>query len=182
MTSWSSPSPTARRRTPDRRRVTADDLRARRAAERTEALRRLGVPAEVVRLGAPDQGCCSETAELAASLAGILRRGDFVVGPSRDDRHPDHVAVAAALLGAAPGVVRTVWEAPTWALVHGTWKRASFSLQLDAAARAAKRHAVAAYRSQLAPLGPDPADGPVVHPGELATMLRPCEEFLAIEV
>jgi LmbE family N-acetylglucosaminyl deacetylase len=163
-------------------RVTPEELRVRRAAERTEALRRLDVDAELVRLGAPDQGCRAETTELAASLAGILHRGDVVVGPSRGDRHPDHVAVGDALLGAARGVVGSIWEAPTWALVHGTWSRASFVLALDAAAWAAKRDAVAAYVSQLAPLGPDPADGPVVHPGELATMLRRREEFLAVEV
>jgi len=162
--------------------ITPDELRVRRAAERTEALRRLGITAEIVRLGAPDQGCRGQGAELAASLAGILRRGDTVVGPSRDDRHPDHVAVAEALIGAAAGAVSTVWEAPRWALVHGTRPPASFTLGLDAAAWTAKREAMAAYASQLVPLGPDPADGPVVHPDELATMLRPCEEFLAVEV
>ncbi len=162
--------------------VTPDELRVRRAEERTEALHRLDVAAEIVRLGAPDQGCAGATAEVAASLAGILRRGDTVVGPSRHDRHPDHVAVADALLEAAPGVVGVLWEAPTWALVHHTWPRASFALELDPGAWAAKRHAMAAYVSQLTPLGPDPADGPVVHAGELATMLRPCEEFLAVEV
>jgi LmbE family N-acetylglucosaminyl deacetylase len=163
-------------------RVTPDELRTRRAAERTEALRRLGVTAEVIRLRAPDQGCRDGRDEIAASLAGLVRRGDIVVGPSPADRHPDHVAVAVAVRIAAAGAVGTVWEAPTWALVHGTQPPASCTLALDGAEWAAKRHAMDAYVSQLVALGPDPADGPVVHPGELATMLRPSEEFLAVEV
>jgi LmbE family N-acetylglucosaminyl deacetylase len=163
-------------------RITADELRVRRAAERAEALRRLGVSADVIRIGAPDQGCAGEVREVAASIATILRRGDVVVGPCRGDRHPDHVAVADALRDAAGGVVRTVWEAPTWALVHGTWPGASFALELPPASWTAKRRAVAAYGSQLTALGPDPVDGPVVHPHELATMLRRREEFLAVEV
>ncbi len=58
-------------------------------------------------------------------------------------------------------------------VVHADARRAGW---------AAKRHAMAAYRSQLQPLGPDPYDGPVVHPDELATMLRPREQFLAVQV
>jgi LmbE family N-acetylglucosaminyl deacetylase len=167
---------------PDSSRATPDGLRTRRAAERAEALRRLGVTAEVIRLRVPDRGCRAGRVDIAASLAGLLRRGDTVVGPSRADRHPDHVAVAEALRCAAAGTTGVVWEAPTWALVHRTQPAASCTLALDAAGWAAKRHAMDAYVSQLVPLGPDPADGPVVHPGELATMLRPHEEFLAVEV
>ena len=163
-------------------RISPEDLRTRRDAERAEALRRLGVTARVIRLGAPDQGCRGASDDIAASLAGLLRHGDTVIGPSRADRHPDHVAVADALRRAAAGVVGTVWEAPTWALVHGERPPPSCTLELDAAGWRAKRHAMDAYVSQLTPLGPDPVDGPVVHPGELATMLRPCEEFLAVEV
>jgi LmbE family N-acetylglucosaminyl deacetylase len=162
--------------------ITPDELRARRAAERDDALQRLGVGAEVIRLRAPDQGCLTHGVEITAALAGLLRRGDTVIAPSRHDRHPDHVAVAEAVRGAARGVVGIVWEAPTWALVHGTRSPATCALALDADGWAAKQHAMAAYVSQLVPLGPEPADGPVVHPHELATMLRPCEEFLAVEV
>ena len=46
----------------------------------------------------------------------------------------------------------------------------------------AKQHAVAAYRSQLEALGPDPEDGPVVHPHELDVMLTPHEQFLGTPV
>ena len=163
-------------------RITPGELRSRRAAERSEALRRLGVTAEVVRLGAPDQGCRDEEAEIAAALAALLRRGDTVVGTSIADCHPDHIAVAAALRRAAVGAVDTVWEAPTWALVHGTQPAPTWSLALDEGEWAAKRDAVAAYVSQLVPLGPDPSDGPVVHPDELSTMLCRREQFLAVEV
>jgi len=48
---------------------------------------------------------------------------------------------------------------------------------LDESARRAKRDAVCAFRSQFERLGPEPCDGPVVQPSELAVMLRPVETF-----
>lgn len=159
-------------------RIAPDGLRRRRAGERAEALARLGVPqAAVVRLGMPDQGCRDRHDDMVEALTRHLRPGDVVVGPSRGDRHPDHVAVAEAVARAAPGVVGRWWEAPTWALVHGTAGQAGRTLALAGPAWEAKCHAMAAYRSQLEPLGPDAADGPVVHPHELAMMLRPTETF-----
>ena len=158
-------------------RISPEDLRTRRDAERAEALRRLGVTARVIRLGAPDQGCRGASDDIAAALAGLLRHGDTVIGPSRADRHPDHVAVADALRRAAAGVVGTVWEAPTWALVHRTADPPTATLELDEVSWLAKQHAVAAYRSQLDALGPGPEDGPVVHPDELAVMLTRREQF-----
>ena len=158
--------------------VTPDELRARRADERTEALARMGVPATtVVRLGFPDGGCAEHVDDIADAIAALLRTGDLVVGPSSADGHPDHVAVAVATSIAAPPVVDDWWEAPTWALVHGTAAAPVSTLALDEMAWAAKQHAMAAYRSQLVPLGPVPDDGPVVHPHELELMLRPTEQF-----
>ena len=141
--------------------VTPDELRARRADERTEALARMGIPATtVVRLGVPDRSCAGEVDAIAAALSAVLRDRDLVVGPSCGDRHPDHVAVAAAVSIAAPPVADDWWEAPTWALVHGTAAVPVSVLALDEMAWAAKQHAMAAYRSQLAPLGPGPTTAP----------------------
>jgi LmbE family N-acetylglucosaminyl deacetylase len=160
--------------------VDPDELRSLRAAERTVALARMGVPATtVVRLGIPDRGCADDVAAIASALEAVLHDDDLVVGPSSGDRHPDHVAVAAAVAIAAPAIVDDWFEAPTWALVHGTAAAPVSTLALDGMAWAAKQHAIAAYRSQLAPLGPEPDDGPVVHPHELALMLRPIEQFAA---
>lgn len=160
--------------------VTCGELRARRDAERRDALGRLGVAATVIRVGLPDQGCCRHHEDLVAALTSVLRPGDIIVGPSGGDRHPDHVAVASAVSDAAPSVVEQWWEAPTWALVHGTAAPASSTLVLDERAWLAKQHAMAAYRSQLVALGPSPQDGPVVHPDELIAMLRRREEFAAV--
>jgi LmbE family N-acetylglucosaminyl deacetylase len=161
--------------------VTPAELREWRATERDDALDRLGVlDAEVVRLAVPDQGCGAAIAELAAALAPVLRRGDVVVTACRADRHPDHVATAQATAIAAAGAVDVVWEAPTWALVHGTSPEPTATLHLDDVTWAAKRSAIDAYRSQLIALGPSPLDGPVVHPRQLARLQRRAETFVAV--
>jgi LmbE family N-acetylglucosaminyl deacetylase len=161
--------------------VTAEELRVRRDAERDEALRRLGVaPSSIARLGVPDQGCGQDIDELGAAIATVLCADDLVVTVSSADRHPDHVATATATRRAARGLVDVIFEAPTWALVHGTAPPATCTLTLDEPDWYAKQRAVCAYRSQLEPLGPSPFDGPVVHRHELALMLRPREEFRAV--
>jgi LmbE family N-acetylglucosaminyl deacetylase len=165
------------------RRVTPEALRARRARERCEAFARLGVPEVAVhRLGEPDQGCAARVADIAAAIRAIVEPSDVVVAPSRQDRHPDHVAVSRAARCGASGTVATVWEAPTWARVHGTAGPPTTTLELDEVSWLAKQHAVTAYRSQLEALGPDPEDGPVVHPHELDLMLTRHEQFLGTPV
>ena len=138
---------------------------------------RSGRDVVVVRLGFPDGGCAEHVDDIADAIAALLRTGDLVVGPSSADGHRDVVGVAVATSIAAPPVVDDWWEAPTWALVHGTAAAPVSTLALDEMAWAAKQHAMAAYRSQLVPLGPVADDGPVVHPHELELMLRPTEQF-----
>lgn len=164
---------------PESSRVSRTDLRRRRALERDEALVRLGVPAtDVVRLQIDDFACARVVPEVARRLRALLRAEDTVIGPAMTDCHPDHVAVAEAVAVASSGNHNVeLWEAPTWALVHETAEEPDRTLTLDAPAWEAKGHAMAAYRSQLESLGPDPGDGPVVHPHELAAMLRPVEVF-----
>jgi LmbE family N-acetylglucosaminyl deacetylase len=161
--------------------VTPDELRERRRDERDEALHRLGVaPSAIVRLRVPDQRCGRDLDGLSAAIAAVLRAGDLVVTVSSADRHPDHTATATATRRGARGLVDAIFEAPTWALVHGSAPPATCTLTMDGPDWDAKRWAARAYRSQLEPLGPSPLDGPVVHPHELALMLRPCEEFRAV--
>lgn len=163
--------------------ITPAELRLRRVTERAEALRHLGASATtIVRLGAPDGACREHVASIADRLHEMLRPGDVVVGPSNEDRHSDHVAVSDALRAAAGGLVDHVWEAPTWALVHGTAPAPDRRLTLGANAWRAKRRAFAAHRSQVVPIGPAIEDGPVVHPAEVATMIRPVEGFRAVAV
>jgi LmbE family N-acetylglucosaminyl deacetylase len=167
------------------RRVDAAALVARRAAERDEALRRLGVaPAAVHRLGLPDGGLARGGHErrLADALAAILSslsppagRGPrpSVLVPWRHDGHPDHEATARAALAAAARTGARVGEVMIWATVAGTvpddGATARFLPGASLAAR--KRHAAAAFASQLVAQGPSPLDGPVVHPHELAALL-----------
>lgn len=166
---------------PASRRIGVEELRRRRCAERREALTRLDIPAtDVVRLRFDDFGCVRFVTEIARRLRSLLRPDDTLIGPTANDRHPDHVAVAQAVAIAGSGTrVAQRWEAPTWALVHETAVAPDRRFVLDPAAWAAKRHAMTAYRSQLEGLGPDATDGPVVHPDELAVMLRPVEAFCA---
>jgi bacillithiol biosynthesis deacetylase BshB1 len=64
----------------------------RRATEAAEAARALGA-AERLNLGLPDLGLDrSARAQLAAVVACIrAQRPQLVVGPDRDDEHPDHI-------------------------------------------------------------------------------------------
>lgn len=162
-------------------RITPGGLRWRRHVERCRALGRLGVSsARVVRLGFPDQGCGRVGDLIARSLAEVLRAGDLIVTSCRFDRHPDHVATAEATAAAATEVTAAVWEAPTWALVHGCAPDPTVTLRLDDEAWATKCHAIESYRSQLVALGPSTDDGPVVHPHELAVLSRRDESFIAV--
>jgi hypothetical protein len=65
------------------------------------------------------------------------------------------------------------WEVPIWGRVHGVTEPHDV---LDLGAfTSTKRSAVACFASQLRPIGPGPADGPVLHPEELAAMVDDTE-------
>jgi len=161
--------------------IGADELRRRRGRERREALDALCPRRPVVtRLRHSDQGCAASISQLVGDLRRVLTDDDVVVGPALEDRHPDHVAVAMALRDVVAVDGGVLWEAPTWALVHGSAPPADAVLTFGPDTWERKKRAMAAYRSQLVALGPDRADGPVVHPHELRQMLRPCEQFRRI--
>jgi LmbE family N-acetylglucosaminyl deacetylase len=152
-----------------------------RPRESLDALALLGVTPQVARLGLPDGGVAAGA--VADGLRGLLRAGDAVVSTWRADGHPDHEAAgtAAAIVTGELGL--PLVEAPVW-----TWHWAEpgdprvpwarmVRVDLDPAALAAKRSAVAAYRSQVEP---DPALqlGAVLPAGHLARLLRPFEIYL----
>ena len=168
---------------PASRRITARELRRQRALERQDALYRLGTPdVEIVRLGFADHACAGDERAIARRLRSVVRASDTLVGPTEHDRHPDHVAVAAAVaLVAFRGGLAECWQAPTWALVHRTFPAVTRALTLGDASLSAKRRAVGAYRSQLDCLGTESCDGPVVHPHELEAMLGSVERFRDVE-
>ena len=136
--------------------VSVAELRERRPAESAEALRRLGVQAEVCRLRYAD-GAIDEQ-RLADELATRLVPGDVCLATWRGDRHPDHEAVGRAAARAARSVGATLWEFPVWAwhwarpgAAEVPWHRAAvIHLSPDALVR--KAAAIAAFRTQVTPI------------------------------
>jgi LmbE family N-acetylglucosaminyl deacetylase len=154
----------------------AERLRDVRALERRMALERLGVPnAGVVRLGFADGDVGSDEARLTRLLAPLVEAATLVAAPWRHDGHPDHEAVARVTLLATPAAVPIV-EYPVWAwqwAEPGTFAGTALrTWPLTAAARRAKRAAIAAFRSQVEP---SPNGVAVVPAGVLASFDRTVE-------
>jgi LmbE family N-acetylglucosaminyl deacetylase len=161
---------------------TARDLASVRRTESAAALRQLGADAAPrVRLGMPDGGLAAHQDDLARRLRAVVPRDAVVLAPWSGDGHPDHEACGAA----ARRVSRRVLEYPVWAWHWASpddprvpWARATKVL-LPAAARAAKQAAVTCFASQVAPIGPDAADGPVLPERVLAHFARNHEVLLS---
>jgi LmbE family N-acetylglucosaminyl deacetylase len=153
------------------------ELARRRVAETTAALAVLGVTTRV-RLGLPDGGA----AGLEAPVAAVgLPAGGVVLAPWAGDGHPDHEAVGRGAATAAARAGARLVEYPVWTWHWAApgdprvpWHRAR-RLDLPPAVAAAKTRALAEFGSQTAPLGPLPADAPVLPPAVLARFTRPYE-------
>ena len=163
-------------------RITPDDLRERRAMERTAALEVLGLTPDVSRLELPDGEVSAHEHALTLAIADRAGPTTTLIAPWRSDGHPDHEAVGRAAWIAAERTGARLWEIPIWAKVHGTVRPdaspARSHLVLDDATRANKAEAVRCFTTQLVPLGPHPLDGPVVHPHEVAALLDGQEQVL----
>ncbi|SHN48039.1 N-acetylglucosaminyl deacetylase, LmbE family [Cryptosporangium aurantiacum] len=159
-----------------------DELAALRRAETDEALRRLGLSAPVIhRLGHPDGGV--DEATLADALTRLLTPGRWCLASWRGDGHPDHEAVGRAAAAACATTGARLVEYPIWtwhwarpADPRVPWDRCS-RLPLSDAERAAKRHALDAFVTQIRPLGPRPEDAPILPPDVLARFDRSVEVF-----
>jgi LmbE family N-acetylglucosaminyl deacetylase len=159
---------------------TAVDLAAIRPLETEEALRRLHIPAvRMVRLGHPDGGI--EQSTLANQLTKMLAPGQWCFATWRGDGHPDHETVGRAAAQACDRTGARLLEYPVWMWHWGTpadyrvpWHRA-VRVSLPPAVARAKRDAVAAFRSQVEPLGPDAA---ILPPDALRRLLREWEVLL----
>ncbi len=158
-------------------------LKAARATESADALRRLGAPGvPLLRLGLDDGQVTAQAARLADALNLFLRADDVLVATWRLDGHPDHEAVGVVAAAAAARRGARLLEMPVW-MWHWAeagdtrvpWERAC-RLPLDGGAYVAKRDAAEAYRSQLEP---DPSTGrdPVVPKSALARVLRDFEVY-----
>ncbi|WP_127502416.1 PIG-L deacetylase family protein [Actinoplanes solisilvae] len=160
-----------------------DELAAIRRDETTEALRRLGLQGAVEhRLGHPD-GKIDEDA-LTSALTGLLTPGRWCLATWREDGHPDHEAVGRAAAAACAATGAVLLEYPIWAWHWAVpddprvpWRKA-YRIDLDLGAREAKAAAIAAFPSQIAALGPEPADAAILPPHVLARFSRPFEVVL----
>jgi LmbE family N-acetylglucosaminyl deacetylase len=162
--------------------VTPAELAGLRTAETAAALAALGVePASVTRLGLPDSGLATVEEQLTVAVTDRARGTDLVLAPWAHDAHPDHDALgrAARAAAAAHGVPLLAfpvwcwqWAAPGDARVP--WDRA-LRVRLSPERRAAKRSAVACFRTQVRPLGPAPEDAAVLSPEMLASFDRDSE-------
>lgn len=158
-------------------------LKAARAAESADALRRLGATnVRLLRLGLDDGQVAAQGARLADALNLVLRANDVLVATWRMDGHPDHEAVGVVAAAAVARRGATLLEMPIW-MWHWAeagdpripWERAC-RLPLGSAVHAAKRDAAEAYCSQLEP---DPSTGcdPIVPKSALARVLRDYEVY-----
>ncbi len=154
-----------------------------RAAERERALAALDIAAlDVIRLGIRDGGVAAS--DLAARLAPIVRGAELCLAPWERDGHPDHDATGRAAIAACASAGVRLLRYPVWAWHWASpasddlpWPRAR-RIALDADTIAAKRAAIAAYRSQHAPLSAAAGDEPILPAAVLARFERPFEVVL----
>ncbi|WP_103500157.1 PIG-L deacetylase family protein [Streptomyces sp. SM14] len=166
---------------PGSRAMSAGQLARARAKELDEALARLGVTAPPHRLGLPDSGLARHETELTRALLPLVAGAALVAAPYTGDRHPDHEATGRAAVAAAAHTGVRLVQYPVWAW-H--WSRpedrdppwhGAARVDLDTAARRRKARAVAAFTTQIHPLGPAPEDAAILPPSELDHHLRPWE-------
>ncbi|WP_375396901.1 PIG-L deacetylase family protein [uncultured Sphingomonas sp.] len=150
-------------------------LAAARRKESRRALLRLGLTAPAVEfLNLPDGALVARQRDCYRAIArSLARRGDLdlLVGPAADDAHPDHRAVAAALM-AAPCAARRlayrVWPTTRnrtdgWALPTGR-------------SAAAKRSVLGVYRTQTGAITDDP-QGFAIARHEAVLFTHPVERY-----
>ncbi|MEV7728937.1 PIG-L deacetylase family protein [Streptomyces sp. NPDC087917] len=169
---------------PGSTRVTPASLATIRAGELRHALDELGAAgAEIIRLAVADTRVARHEDEVAEALGPILAGAALCLAPWSGDVHGDHEAAGRAVLRAARTASVPCWMYPVW-MWHWAgpgdprvpWTTASaVALPPDVVAR--KERAVRRFVSQVAPLGPDPADEAVLPPEELAHHLRDIEVF-----
>jgi LmbE family N-acetylglucosaminyl deacetylase len=158
--------------------VSREHLAAWRAAERAEALLRMGVDAEVVRLRVPDGRV---GIDLAERLEAVLTGAALCLAPWHLDGHPDHDATGHAAREACAHVGARLVQYPVWAWHWAKptsndlpWERAR-RVPLPSSVQTAKCAAIDAYRTQIAPLGPRVGEEAILPRGVLARFQRPFE-------
>jgi len=162
--------------------MSPDVLASVRRIEAAEARRALGLHhCKTIHVGLPDGAVADHEDRLAGVLADRLDADAIVLATWRGDGHPDHEATGRAAASAAATTGARLVEYPVWAWSWARpgdrrvpWATAS-AVPFDTEAQQAKRRAIQSFRSQLEPLGPTEAGGPVLPEAVLAHHLRPFE-------
>ena len=167
--------------------ITPAELARRRAAETVAALAALGLRVPIRRLSLPDGGGEGLTGPVVTALTNDdkpdhpVRAGDWLLAPWTGDGHPDHDAVGRAAATVAERTGAQLLAYPIWAWhwalpIDATipWDRAEV-VRLPADVHRAKLEAMGQFHTQLEPLGPDPADAPVLTAEVVARFARPFE-------
>ncbi len=161
-------------------------IRTAELAQALEALRPTGDTAAAATfeiLGVPDGTLADGAAQVEAALrAAAPAPGTILVAPYRHDGHADHDALGTLAARLAGELGLGLLEYPVW-FWHWAqpgsdpaWTRWN-ALALDAGAAAAKAAAMAAHRSQVAPLSEAPEDAALLHEPFLRHFTRPSETF-----
>ncbi len=156
-------------------------LGAVRRSESALATERLGLAAAPRRhLGLRDGRLTGEEDRLTELVAAEVAGADVVLAPWSRDGHPDHEACGRA----AGRVASAVLEYPVWTWhwagpddARVPWSRAR-RVELDDDATARKAAAVGCFRTQVAAIGPAPADAAVLPDRVLAHFRRDYEVVL----
>ncbi len=158
------------------------DLARIRRAEVFDAIGALAPAATVQLLGMPDGQLSEHISALASRIRQLPLDSETIIAtPWLHDGHPDHAAAAQAVLDATNETTTTVLQYPIW-LWH--WGNPSADLPsglvavpLTPAALEAKKTAMLAHHSQLAPLSAAVGDEAIVPPGFAAHFERDFEVF-----
>jgi LmbE family N-acetylglucosaminyl deacetylase/SAM-dependent methyltransferase len=158
-------------------------VRERELADALDALS-AGRGAAPLLLGLPDGAVAEHVDRLTTRLVEVIGDGrrTLVVAPWRHDGHPDHEAAGTAAAAATQRTGARLVEYPIW-FWHwagpGEAPPDGFSTwPLSDAARAAKARALAAHRSQVAPLSDQPGDETLLGEDLLAHFLGPVETYV----
>ncbi len=163
--------------------VSARQLAGRRAAETATALRRLGAPAEIVRLRIPDTSVGRREPEVHEALRGLVSGFRVCLAPWDGDLHADHEAAGRAARGACAAAGTGLLSYPIWTWHWARprdprvpWEHAA-RVPLPAGAARHKRAAIDCFVSQLRPRGPLRA--PVLPPEVIEHFIRDQEVLLS---
>ena len=128
------------------------------------------------RLGFADAAVAAHEAMLADRLATFCDATTTIVVPWSADGHPDHEAVGRAGRVAAARAGAGMWETAIWANARRDFVAAHVLRLGDFATT--KRHAVAAFASQINCLGDGPEDGPVLSAADVRALVGPYESIV----